>query len=502
MSVINKIRRLTLLGSTLCILLVLSGCSEALPAIYPKAPLQPVVRKFNLSAQQGLRDIAGDFSSREQGADTGITVLPGEKVEIFATGSAQVQSGVQSTGPEGNRACRDSRMPEPSLPCYAVIYSIGLTGRAGVVGTHAGFQPTQIGNIFLGVNASTLTGNSGVFHMTVLIIPAGKLAGLWATPTNDFIVQGTSTKLSVYVFAQNASITMVEFIAPGSPGRAPTSICTARPVGADLYACEWNLQLTGERLHNGRVSIGFRVQGAAKQSDNAIVNPDGVRNGVVRYTKHFLSENYAGYAATDLDGTVAYQKVTGRWTVPQVSCSPGETSDAGIWVGMSNNKTNTSLLAQLGTDSGCLDGSPLYSMWWEMFPAPPVMIDGLVLPGDSITTSVTFSNSQFQLVLDNPRQGVHFSTLQQGKVSDTSYAECITEAPFFVDNVATNSGYIAPLTNFGMVKFSCQMNNGQPIADGPQNILFQMNTPNGTPKAIISDLDATGTTFTVQWNHT
>jgi len=500
MSVISKLHRLTFPVIALFLLLIASGCNEISPPVYPKAPSQPVIRKFDLSARQGLRDMAGDFSSREHGADTGITVLPGEKVEIFASGSANVQANGESTGPAGSRVCREASMPEPTLPCFSVIYSLGITGRAGMVGTHVGFNPTLIGNIFLGINAVALSRNSGAFHMTVLIVPMGTLAGLWATPTNDFIVQGTFATLSAYVFAQNLSINSVEFVASGAAGQMP--ICTARLVGDGLYSCKWNLQLEGEYFHNGRVTIGFRLLGEdAKQTTNSVLNPDGLRNGIVRYAKHFLSENYAGYAATDLNGTAAYHKVTGRWTVPTVSCSPGETSDAGIWVGMSNNSSDTSLLAQLGTDAGCLDGLPLYAMWWEMFPAPPVAINGFVQPGDSITTSVTFANSQFQLALDNSQEGVHFSTVKQGKVSDTSNAECITEAPFSVDNPATNSGHIVPLTDFGTVHISCQMNNNQPIADGPQNILFQMNTPAGTPKAITSNLDEAGTTFTIRWQH-
>jgi len=40
-----------------------------------------------------------------------------------------------------------------------------------------------------------------------------------------------------------------------------------------------------------------------------------------------------------------------------------------------------------------------------------------------------------------------------------------------------------------------------PIADGPQDIIYQMNTQAGNPKATTSDLDATGSTFTVYWHH-
>src|SRR6266702_3753315 len=178
-----------LLYIVLVIVLFLSGCneasSEATSSIPLNIPKHPVIHTFDLSARQGLRDIAGDFSPRASGADTDITVLPGEKVEIFASGSASVQPGRKQSGPGGLSPCPQSAMPEPSLPCYSVIYSIGITGRAGEVGTHTGFNPATTGNLFLGVNTPNAAMDAGLFRMTVLIIPSGTLAGVWAAPENE-----------------------------------------------------------------------------------------------------------------------------------------------------------------------------------------------------------------------------------------------------------------------------------------------------------------------------
>src|SRR5579863_5708828 len=102
-------------------------------------------------------------------------------------------------------------MPEPSLPCYSVIYSLGINGRAGEVGTHVGFDPATIGDLFLGINASHSAGNAGSYHVTVLVIPPGTFTGLWVTPANGFSVQGTTMRLSAYIFAQNAIIDRVQF---------------------------------------------------------------------------------------------------------------------------------------------------------------------------------------------------------------------------------------------------------------------------------------------------
>ncbi len=502
MSSFNMSRRLMLLCILLVMLLFLSGCNEATSSIPLNISKHPVIHKFDLSARQGLRDIAGDFSARASGADTGIAVLPGEKVEIFASGSASVQPGRKQSGPGGISSCPESVMPEPSLPCYSVIYSIGITGRAGEVGTHTGFNPATTGNLFLGVNTPNAAMDAGLFRITVLIIPSGMLAGIWAAPADGFTIQGRSITLSAYVFAQNATIDNVQFTA-AVPGQAPVPICETVAIGKDLFSCPWNFMLNGTYLHNGPIIFGFTLNGRlyTGSSLEPTVNPDGVHTGMVRYVLTQSNDIYAGYAATDLVQSSAYQKVTGRWTVPQAYCSAGETSLSAIWVGMTSSASDKSLLAQLGTESDCQSGVPEYSMWWEMFPAPSVPLDLPLQPGDSVTATVTFEQGKFHLVIDDPQERAHFSTTQAGEVSDTSVAECIAEAPTIIDDPITNRGHVAPLTNFGTVSILCQLNNNEPIANGPEDILYQMQTDAGASKAITSDLDQAGTTFTVQWHH-
>jgi hypothetical protein len=487
--------------------MLLAGCDATTSAVIinitPKFPAQPVISKFYLSARQGLRDLTGDFSVHVSGADTGILLLPGEKVEVFASGTANLQSGGSASGPDGSSSCRASTMPEPSLPCYSVIYSIGVNGRAGEVGKHVPIIPDNIGNLFLGVNSPHLASNSGSFHMTVLTIPPGTATGLWVKPDDRFNSQGTSMTLSAYVFGQNVAKLSVQFTLT-APGQTPVTICQDKVSDVDIYSCAWDFTLNNALLPNGPVTLGFTVT-ASRQSDAALapsVNPDGLRAGRITYEQTQPSTNYAGYAATDLNETTSYQKVTGSWTVPPVSCSPGELSASAIWVGMtSRDETNKSLLAQLGTDSDCQGGFPNYYLWWEIFPAPATNLQLPLQPGYVATATVTFQQGTFQLSIDVPNEGDHFSINQPGVISSTSLAECIVEAPFLVDNPATGQGHIIQLTNFGLVSVSCQINNNDPVADGPQDYVYQMQTDFGVSKATTSVLDSSGTTFTVTWNH-
>jgi Peptidase A4 family len=504
---INKPCRVILLHLSFVMLFLLSGCTDtsagSSTSFRVVIPTQPVIRKLDLPAGQGLRDLSGDFSVRASGGDTGIALLPGEKVEIFASGSASTQPGGGLAGPEGISTCHEPAMPEPSLSCYAVIYSVGVTGRAGEVGTHVEFNPGVIGNLFLGVNAPHLSSNSGSFHITVVVLPPGTLTGLWLAPQDGFAAQGTNVQLSAYAFAQNVTINAVNFTAAES-GQAPVTICTASSGVGDIYTCNWDLTLDGTPFQNGPVTLGFTLDGSRKvgAAPAPVINPDGARSGVVTYELTQPNDIYAGYAATNLIRPVTtYQQVTGRWTVPQASCSPGENSASAIWVGMTSGVSDQSLLAQLGTDSDCQGGVPFYFMWWEMFPAPAVFLNQPLQPGDTATATVAFQHGAFQLSIDVPKEGAHFSTTKAGAVSDTSIAECIVEAPTIIDNLATNQGHVAQLTDFGQVSVVCQLNNNEPIATGPQDILYQMQTNAGIPKANTSALDQSGTTFTVQWQH-
>jgi hypothetical protein len=495
----------------LAVLLLLSGCGGAIgPApntsIFPNIPTQSSIHEFDLPAQQQLRDITGALSVRQRGADTGILVVPGERIQIFATGTAYINSTTYPSGPDGDAICEAANAPILNLPCDSVIYSIGFTGTAHEVGKQTTFIATTTGNLFLGVNASHVKSNAGSFHIKLLSLPRGTVEGLWDGLDNGFTVQGTSIKLSAHIFPQNVSINKVQFILL-SPGKAAMPICDiSAPDSSDSaradYSCDWGFRTGVTYQVNGSITVGFTIYyGNQQQSLKQMINPDGVRSGVMRYAKTVQSSNYAGYDTTDMNtDNGKNQNVSATWKLPQIPCRPGETSAVGVWVGMTNGASDRSLLAQLGSGSVCDAGDLFYYLWWEMYPAPPVLIDTAEHPGDIISARVAFQDGHFQLSIDDPNAGVHFSTTKPGKASDTRFAECIVEPPFHVDNQVTNSGHLEALPNFGNIRVTCHANNG-PIGTGPQNEIFQMIQNSGDAKATTSPLDKDGATFTVKWHH-
>src|SRR5947207_9176278 len=95
------------------------------------------------------------------------------------------------------------------------------------------------------------------------------------------------------------------------------------------------------------------------------------------------STNWAGY---DVIGSRATH-VIGTWTQPTSQCSAGENSWSSPWVGIDGDTSNT--VEQIGTDSDCSGGSPLYYAWYEMYPKSLVQIPMTVSPGHSYTGEVT-----------------------------------------------------------------------------------------------------------------
>jgi hypothetical protein len=225
------------------------------------------------------------------------------------------------------------------------------------------------------------------------------------------------------------------------------------------------------------------------------MHPRGVQNDNVEST------NWSGYAVSTTGAT----DVAGTWTQPSSSCSKRSTTYASFWVGLDGYSSNS--VEQLGTDSDCSRGTPLYYAWYEMYPASSVRLAKSaypVKPGDTLTASVTRSGTSYTLALKDATAGWSFAQNETASDADTS-AEWVAEAP---ELCSIFSCSLASLTNFGSVTFTgaeaADATTSGPISSftassGPHDIT--MVTSGGTVKAQPSSLDVTGTTFSDTWHH-
>jgi hypothetical protein len=225
---------------------------------------------------------------------------------------------------------------------------------------------------------------------------------------------------------------------------------------------------------------------AAHSSQLAVRDP---RYGSQRGT----STHWSGYAVS---GTNANQ-VIGTWTVPSVSCAAGENSWSSPWVGIDGDVSNT--VEQVGTDSDCRKGTPLYYAWYEMYPKSAVILPLTVSPGDSVTGEVSYdaSSGTFTLTFTDTTTPAQppFQTTQQSKKAQLTSVEWILEGP------ANQS-----LSNFGTVTFTgaSATISGQTEDAGsfPNAEAITMVTKKGINRAEPDALPLTdSSSFSVTWQH-
>jgi hypothetical protein len=109
--------------------------------------------------------------------DTGITVRAGDQLSITAAGQVYVSAVSANEGPGGNPACtpyptypaQSGQFPAPDLPCWSLIGRIG-SGTPFEVGSSTQLTAAS-GDLYLGVNDDSFTGNSGSWSATITVRP-------------------------------------------------------------------------------------------------------------------------------------------------------------------------------------------------------------------------------------------------------------------------------------------------------------------------------------------
>src|SRR5438445_13814350 len=218
----------------------------------------------------------------------------------------------------------------------------------------------------------------------------------------------------------------------------------------------------------------------------------------------FQSTNWSGYAVTGASGSVSDAK--GSWTVPAIQGTcPGTNQYSSFWVGIDGFSSGT--VEQTGTDSDCQNGVPTYYAWYEFYPHPSFLINGIsVHPGDVISAEAhALGNGKFTVSISDITTGQSFSTSSTVHRAQQSSAEWIAEAP-------SSSGGILPLANFGTVKFgldntgvgsTCYATIGVTTAAfgtfGSSVKQITMVTSSGATKASPSNPSSYSTSFSVTW---
>jgi hypothetical protein len=196
------------------------------------------------------------------------------------------------------------------------------------------------------------------------------------------------------------------------------------------------------------------------------------------------STNWSGYAVSTTaamgcvpaSGASSYTSVSGTWTVPTVTGpsggggllggllgTGGSSTYSAVWTGIDGFNTGDTNLIQAGTEQDVVNGTPQYSAWWEILPAPETPISTIsVQPGDSVTVTIKqVSSGTWNIAMSDTRGSTtqSFSTTQSYSGALSS-AEWILEAP-------TVNGTQSALANYGSDVFDHGSVNGAPVVLQP-----------------------------------
>jgi hypothetical protein len=202
--------------------------------------------------------------------------------------------------------------------------------------------------------------------------------------------------------------------------------------------------------------------------------------------------------------------VSGSWIVPAVTGLSSGSTYSSVWVGIDGYSDST--VEQIGTEQDWINGRAYYQAWWEMYSSgigqPEQPISMTIMPGDSVTASVTYLTSgpnagQFLLsIVDNSRPNDSFSTYQsssqtQSPLAQQNSAEWIVEVPEVGNRIGT-------LANFGQVTFTGASATINGVTGPINDSAWQSQAINIGSKSGLSDttsvLLASGTSFVVTYD--
>jgi hypothetical protein len=208
--------------------------------------------------------------------------------------------------------------------------------------------------------------------------------------------------------------------------------------------------------------------------------------GPVRSYGLLSSSNWSGYAVSGK----GFTSITGRWVVPTVTPSAGNTYSSS-WVGI-DGLFDGGTMMQTGTEQDFAGGVGRYYAWWEVLPAAETAIRTVnVQAGDVMTASIWLpcGSAVWTITITDVTRQQSFTT-HQAYSGRRASAEWIEEAPLM-------GGSVASLAHVGTTVFGPGTINGADPAviasDG--GMMIQLSDMQSTPSAPDTDMDG----FSVQY---
>jgi hypothetical protein len=252
------------------------------------------------------------------------------------------------------------------------------------------------------------------------------------------------------------------------------------------------------------ISLGFFQpiqQAAASAAPNAVVPQvrpliaQKTTTATTTETAPTTSFNWSGYAATN----ATFTKVQAWFAVPKVTCTIAH-AEVSIWAGLDGFANST--VEQAGVDATCggsAGKTPVYTAWWEMYPANTMQTMPLtVLPGNVITVNVNYVSGKYLLEVVNGSRHTSYTktTTCANRTCSRTSAEWIVERPILP------TGSYAELADYNSVQMyndSAETTGSlSPMTSFTYSPITMINSSYGS-LATVSNLASTNKSFYSYW---
>jgi hypothetical protein len=220
------------------------------------------------------------------------------------------------------------------------------------------------------------------------------------------------------------------------------------------------------------------------------------------------TNDWAGYADVAC-GRCALRYVAADFPAPSINCAKVSAKSSNhyvsAWIGLDGVTDDT--VEQVGVDGVCFKGTPVYYVWYEMYPenSHVFTISGFS-PGDALSGSVYYDSHthRWQLTLIDLTRDVGFETDQacpSGQKCRNADAEAITEDP----GGAVPAGFYLGdfgATFFGHAKVTSRNGTHGTLAGSNSRHLwfsYGLRMYNGNHLMAYPGALAAGTAFSVFW---
>jgi hypothetical protein len=245
------------------------------------------------------------------------------------------------------------------------------------------------------------------------------------------LLVGTTTVLTTTVLTTTVLTTTVLALAglSATGAAASATASTTAPRGVPVRVLHMRV---------GTREATFTIRGDWKMSHAKLPREHMPRPKLIkRATKHVdataSSGNWSGYVDEAKTGTT-FKSVTAYFNIPNLNCANSQPGPDGSWysdwVGLDGWSNGT--VEQEGTEAYCSSGAEGLYVFYEMYPASPVVFTGAA-PGDALQTTTTYNATAgtYSLkVADLTQSGAGVTeTIRCAATCANDSAEVISEAP-------------------------------------------------------------------------